>query len=287
MTNKVICIILMSTLTILLACCTQAVPPTTYSEDNFAQEPSINGIPAKTIDIGGMDTVYTPSLIPEVNIEEGPSNAPLKGREPVIPDTEFRNIRDEMLIHILGIDSNLPVFDSDENDCDYVFLPYGGVRAKLGEPDYIVQFSELNFGDDIRPNSTKRFYYSNVGLELDIIYECDQPYDVVRYLYISNSSMIKLPSGVGIGSPRDDVFAIYERFIIQGFIPMITSEEVIALGSNVNGVYFVIRDNKVYSIYIAVIGEDSNFLWFLTPSQEYKLYPDRFYPDREYIENAQ
>jgi len=44
-----------------------------------------------------------------------------------------------------------------------------------------------------------------------------------------------------------------------------------------------IRDDCVYSIYIAVVDEGSRFSWFMTPSSSCKLYPDKFYPDREYM----
>jgi len=135
--------------------------------------------------------------------------------------------------------------------------------------------------------SAKRFYYTDEGIEIDVYYVCDQPYDVIRYLYISNSSAIKLPNGVGIRSTREDVLKEYEAFIIEDFAPLLTSEEVIALGSDFNGIYFVIRDDYVYSIYVGTVGEFGKSSWLFTPTVSTIMYPARFYPDREYMESTQ
>jgi hypothetical protein len=94
---------------------------------------------------------------------------------------------------------------------------------------------------------------------------------------------VKLPSGIGIGSTSDEVLREYGEHVIPDFKPMLTSEEVIALGESLNGVYFVIRDNLVYSIYVGTVGETSGFAWFLEHNiAAFDLYPAYFYPDREY-----
>ena len=209
------------------------------------------------------------------------------GIDLMIPSKEFMELRDEILINIIGIDGSLPIYHTRKSDSDYVELPYGGVLTKLGEFDYRVPLGHLNLGFDIYPAATNRLYYSDKGLELDVDYHGDVPYAVVRYLYIANTSEIKLPSGVGIGSTREDILAAYGPYILHDFHPMLTSEEVVALGSEKNGIYFVIRSGYVYSIYVGIVREDSKFAFVInTYSESIGLYPDRFYPDREYMETA-
>ena len=213
---------------------------------------------------------------------------PTGGIELMIPSNEFMDMRDEILIHILGIDGNVPVYNTFWSELDQVEvkLPYGGVLAKLGEFAYRTPFSSLDLGFDVDPGATYRLFYPEEGLELDVSYSGDRPYNVVRYLYISNKSEVKLPSGIGIGSLRAEVIAIYESHIITDFCPMLTTEEVIALGSDMNGIYFVLRDGSVFSIYVGIIREDSIYASVFSPNSGVRLYPDRFYPDREYMEMA-
>jgi len=208
-------------------------------------------------------------------------------RELMIPSEEFMDMRDEILIEILGIDGTLPIYHIYEDDPEDIELPYGGVLTKLGEYDHRIKLYELELGFDIIPASAARLYYPDLGLEVDVMYAGDALWDVLRYLYISNSSSVKLPSGIGIGSTREEVINEYQKFIIPDFHPMLTEEEVIALGSELNGIYFVIRDNHVYSIYVATIREDSSYsYWVYRKSLSWNLYPDKFYPDREYMASA-
>jgi hypothetical protein len=201
----------------------------------------------------------------------------------MMPSEEFMELRDEILIQILGIDGSLPVYHSHEEDPDYVELPYGGVLRTIGKFAYRISLQEMELGLAEKPMFGTRLYYPYIGLEIDVNYSCGVPYDVTRYLYIANSSQIKLPSGVGIGSSVEDVVSAYGSHILPDFRPMLTSENVIALGSDLNGIYFVIRDGRVYSIYVATIREDGPSSNWITRTQ-WNLYPDRFYPDREYME---
>jgi len=282
-TYKVVVKVLLIVFGIFLVSCNQALP-----SDNNNQVDSVSiraGIvsPQKTVVNDASTTPFRSPPLPDMDVGDAFSAKTPNGGGIMIPSEDFIELRNEILIQILGIDGELSVFHSDKTDPDFVELPHGGVFSKLGEPDSIVSLNDINIASVIRPNGTKRFYYFDEGLEIDVIYECDEPYDVVRYLYVSNSSTLKLPSGVEVGSAREDVLSVYESFVIEDFVPMLTSEEVVALGSSVNGIYFVIRDDCVYSIYIAVVDEGSRFSWFMTPSSSCKLYPDKFYPDREYM----
>jgi hypothetical protein len=208
--------------------------------------------------------------------------------EPVTPNEEFMQLRDEILMQIIGVDGSLPVYHMLDDDPRYGDLPCGSVRMNLGRYACRIPLSAFEFGFGIEPASGMRLYYPDEGIELDVLYADDAPFGVVRYLYIANSSRIKLPGGVGIGSAVGDVVSAYGAHIIPDFQPMLAVDDVIALGSDVNGVYFVIRGGRVYSIYVATIREDSPFSRWIAPlCTERRLYPAWFDPDREYIETTQ
>lgn len=255
----------------------------------FCVEESLNINPSplreENVDAETLTDEYEAHTVSQQMIfEEAPNTLYEERRELMLVSEDFIRVRDEILIEILGIDGSLPVYHSYEDDPDYIKLPYGGVLTKLGKYAYRVGLYELELGFNIIPASANRLYYPDVGIEIDVLYAGDAPYDVIRYLYVSNNSTVKLPSGIGIGSKREDVVREYEQFILSEFHPMLTEEEVIALGSNLNGIYFVIRDNFVYSIYVAVIREDSIFSpWITQKNSGFDLYPDWFYPDREFI----
>ena len=208
----------------------------------------------------------------------------------MIPSEEFMALRDEILIQILGIDGSEPIYNSywrGEIGDGEVELPYGGVLAKLGQYAYSVPLHCYEFGFDFIPTASARLFYPDKGLELDVVYSGDRPYNIIRYLYITNSSAVELPSGIGIGSAREDVIAAYEQYIIPDFRPMLTLEEVVALGSDLNGIYFVIREDCVHSIYVGTVREDSKYISVFESHLSWNYYPKWFYPDREYMEATQ
>ena len=269
---------------LLIAGCSSGTEPATNSiissETEGIGDISISHFPDTDSDYKSQITVS-----PAMDSTETPRT---ERAELMIPSKEFMELRDEILIEVLGIDSCLPIYRTFASDPDYVELPYGGIFTKLGDYDYRVSLSKLEFGFDLKPASTHRFYYLDKGIELDVVYQGDAPYEVARYLYISNSSSIVFPSGIGIGSKVDDVISVYEQFILQDFYPMLTNEEVIAIGSELNGIYFIIRDGSVHSIYVGTINENSRYSWLIkTNSVGINLYPDWFYPDREYMEAVQ
>ncbi|MCL2046908.1 MAG: hypothetical protein FWG88_11055 [Oscillospiraceae bacterium] len=267
---------------LMVGCSNNTTPVTESAANNKIDTPNNVSISPITI-IEAEENIISSS--PEIDDIE---TSVTERTEIMIPSDEFMELRDEILIEILGIDSNLPIYYPDKNDPNYIELPYGGVYMKLGDYDYRVSLSKINFGFNLKPASTYRFYYSNEGIEIDVVYQDDSPYELVRYLYISNTSKKALPNGISIGSTKDEIINMYEPFIITNFLPMLTDEEVIALGSNLNGIYFVIREDRVYSIYIGIVNENSRYSWFLTTrSNGISLYPDWFYPDREYIESIQ
>ena len=62
---------------------------------------------------------------------------------------------------------------------DYIELPYGGVLNRLGEYSYRLQLGNIEIGFEIIPASCWRFYYTDIGLEIDVMYAGDEPWDVV------------------------------------------------------------------------------------------------------------
>lgn len=283
MKRKMIFMGLLITIAMLMAGCVPALPATTNGNASESTTPTGNESPPT---VSATDALNIDNIIPSI-VADAPDTTQTEWIELAVPSEEFMKIRDEILIEVLGIDGNLPIYHSYEDNPDYVELPYGGVLKKLGAYTYRTGLFELELGFDIIAPSTFRYYYTDLGLEVDIVSAGDAPYNVIRYLYISNESPVMLPSGIRIGSLREDVVKEYEQYIIPGFRPMLTSEEVIALGSELNGIYFVIRDDHVYSIYVAVISEDSKFSgWISLKLPGLNMYPDWFYPDREYMETA-
>jgi hypothetical protein len=95
------------------------------------------------------------------------------------------------------------------------------------------------------------------GFEIEAATENDYPI-VNNYVYFSPSCEMRLSTGIGIGSTKEEVYAAYGEAINL----FMTSDVCVTIGPHF---HFVLNDNTVISIYI---GSGS--------------YSEAFYPDREY-----
>ena len=108
------------------------------------------------------------------------------------------------------------------------------VVSVLGEPEKIIK----------KYGSFDRWYFKQ-GVEIDVIGVNDIPM-LTNYIYINPTSDIKTDRGIGIGSSRDEVLKAYEYEIN----PEDTNDEMIVAGSKSIGIFFIMKDDKVNSIYI-------------------------------------
>ena len=131
--------------------------------------------------------------------------------------------------------------------------------------DYIFE----KYGDPIKETDA-RMYFAQ-GFEIDADWSIsDEPsigafFDLTNYIYISRTCSLKTRSGIGIGSTRAEVMDA-----CSGIVNTVETDETqIVVGTDLNGVYFMLENDIVSAIYIG------------TGSQYYDQSEDRFYPDRE------
>jgi len=90
-------------LLMLLIACNKMPSPTANDEANNLANQSVNRTQSETT---ANDIISTPSAqlaAPNNDIEKAPVIAPTNGDELMIPDEDFVNLRNEMLIQILGM----------------------------------------------------------------------------------------------------------------------------------------------------------------------------------------
>ena len=80
------------------------------------------------------------------------------------------------------------------------------------------------------------------GFEITVGTQNDRPI-IQNYLYLSPTCELKLSTGIGIGSTREDVYDAYGELIS----PKLTNDIRIALDNNI---FFLVSDDAVHSIYI-------------------------------------
>ena len=125
----------------------------------------------------------------------------------------------------------------------------GEVIEQYGLPDKISYTSE---GD-------ARHYFKQ-GFQIDVFYQCDDPV-LCNFVYLSPTCELKIAKGIGIGSTRGEVLEVFgTKFVGQ--------ESPISSVLEINGLYIILKNNVVHSIYIA----------FGAGSMEYL---SGFFPDRE------
>lgn len=95
-------------------------------------------------------------------------------------------------------------------------------------------------------HDVERWYFKQ-GVEIDVICISDTWFEIANYIYISDQCELKTDRGIGIGSTYEEVLQAYKD-AISPFHEYDEPEAQIIIGRG--DIYFIIKGNKVSSIYI-------------------------------------
>jgi hypothetical protein len=109
------------------------------------------------------------------------------------------------------------------------------VNESLGEPDRKIEYDDF-----------VRYYYEQ-GLEIDVLYQNDQPV-LFNYIYFHPACALETEKSVGVGSSKEDVLKEY----CNGINAEKSNDNVIVVGDNNIGIIFIIFNDTISSMYIAL-----------------------------------
>lgn len=118
---------------------------------------------------------------------------------------------------------------------------FGGTEPE----DFINKFGTPVKEEEDEAGGYVRWYFDQ-GIEIDVVDVNDSYLMLYNYVYLSPECDLKTSREIGIGSTRDEVINKY----VNEINPDLTDEEYIFAGAELQGISFVIKNDKVESIFI-------------------------------------